>query len=39
MELFIIIGGCYGLYLVGMAIATQLDYNEIQREEEQKRNM
>ena len=26
IELFILIGGCYALYTVGMAIATQLDY-------------
>ena len=26
MELFIIIGGCYALYTVGMAIATTIDY-------------
>ena len=25
-ELFIIIGGAYALYTVGMAIATELDY-------------
>ena len=31
MELFIIIGGCYALYTVGMAIATQLDYREINK--------
>ena len=32
MELFILIGGCYALYTVGMAIATQLDYMEVERE-------
>ena len=32
IELFILIGGCYALYTVGMAIATQLDYMEIERE-------
>tara|TARA_A200000159_G_scaffold42201_1_gene38758 strand:- start:45 stop:152 length:108 start_codon:yes stop_codon:yes gene_type:complete len=32
MELFIIIGGCYALYTVGMAIATELDYREINRQ-------
>ena len=32
MELFIIIGGCYALYTVGMAIATELDYRAIIRE-------
>ena len=26
MELFILIGGLYSLYTVGMAIATELDY-------------
>ena len=26
MELFIIVGGCYALYTVGMAIATTIDY-------------
>ena len=26
MELFILIGGCYALYTVGMAIATTIDY-------------
>ena len=31
MELFIIIGGCYALYTVGMAIATELDYRAINR--------
>tara|TARA_B100000530_G_scaffold313781_1_gene242382 strand:+ start:165 stop:269 length:105 start_codon:yes stop_codon:yes gene_type:complete len=31
MELFIIIGGCYALYTVGMAIASQLDYREVNR--------
>ena len=32
MELFIIIGGCYALYTVGMVIATELDYREINRQ-------
>ena len=31
MELFILIGGLYSLYLVGMAIAAQLDYREVNR--------
>jgi len=31
MELFIIMGGCYALYTVGMAIATELDYRAINR--------
>jgi len=26
VELFILIGGCYALYTVGMAIATTIDY-------------
>ena len=26
MELFILFGGCYALYTVGMAIATTIDY-------------
>ena len=26
IELFILIGGCYALYTVGMAIATTIDY-------------
>ena len=31
MELFIIVGGCYALYTVGMAIATELDYRAVIR--------
>ena len=31
IELFILIGGLYSLYLVGMAIAAQLDYREVNR--------
>ena len=31
MELFILIGGLYALYTVGMAIATELDYREVNR--------
>ena len=31
MELFIIVGGLYALYTVGMAIATELDYREVNR--------
>ena len=31
MELFILIGGAYALYTVGMAIAAQLDYREANR--------
>ena len=32
MELFILIGGCYALYTVGMAIATELDYRAVNRD-------
>ena len=31
MELFIIVGGCYALYTVGMAIATHLEYREVNK--------
>ena len=31
MELFILIGGCYALYTVGMAIATELDYRAVNK--------
>ena len=31
IELFILIGGMYALYTVGMAIATELDYREVNR--------
>ena len=31
IELFILIGGAYALYAVGMAIATELDYREVNR--------
>ena len=33
MELFIIIGGAYALYTVGMAIATELDYRAVNRKD------
>ena len=33
MEILIIIGGCYALYTVGMAIATELDYRSYNRDE------
>ena len=33
MELFILIGGLYALYTVGMAIATELDYRAFNRSE------
>ena len=36
IELFILIGGCYALYTVGMTIATEIDYrrtiDELQKE-------
>ena len=31
MEIFILLGGCYALYTVGMAIATEMDYREVNR--------
>jgi len=31
MELFIIIGGAYALYTVGMAIASELDYRAVNK--------
>ena len=31
IELFIIVGGAYALYTVGMAIATELDYREVNK--------
>ena len=31
MELFILLGGLYALYTVGMAIATELDYKAVNR--------
>ncbi len=34
MELFILIGGCYALYTVGMAIATEIDYHSYNRNEQ-----
>ena len=34
MELFIIFGGAYALYTVGMAIATHLDYREVNKKQE-----
>ena len=33
MELFILFGGAYALYTVGMAIATTIDYNTINKKE------
>ena len=34
MELFIMIGGCYAIYTVGMAIATSIDYYSTNKEEQ-----
>ena len=31
MELFILLGGLYALYTVGMAVATDLDYREMNK--------
>ena len=31
MEVLILVGGCYALYTVGMAIATHLDYREVNK--------
>ena len=31
MELFIIFGGAYALYTVGMVIATEIDYRAVNR--------
>ena len=31
MELFILLGGLYALYTVGMAIATEIDYRAVNR--------
>ena len=32
MELFILVGGLYALYVTGMAIATEIDYRAVNRE-------
>ena len=34
IELFIVIGGCYALYTVGMAIATNIDYYSTNKDEQ-----
>ncbi len=34
IELFILIGGGYALYTVGMAIATNIDYYSTNKEEQ-----
>jgi len=31
MELFIIVGGAYALYTVGMAIASEIDYKRMEK--------
>ena len=31
IELFILIGGMYAFYVIGRAIATELDYREVNR--------
>ena len=36
IEFFIIIGGCYGLYVCVKAIATELDYREVNRQKRRK---
>ena len=33
IELFIILGDAYALYTVGMAIATEIDYREVNKNE------
>ena len=33
IEIFILFGGCYALYTVGMAIATTVDYYNTEKEE------
>ena len=33
LELFIVIGGCYAIYTVGMAIATTIDYHTYNKDE------
>ena len=34
IELLIVIGGCYALYTVGMAIATTIDYHTYNKDEQ-----
>ena len=34
MEILIIVGGCYALYTVGMAIATTIDYHTYNKKEQ-----
>ena len=33
MELFILIGSCYAIYRVGIAIATNIDYYSTEKEQ------
>jgi len=33
MEILILVGGLYALYTVGMAIATELDYREVNKKD------
>ena len=34
IELLVLIGGCYAIYTVGMAIATSIDYYSTNEEEQ-----
>ena len=34
IELFIVIGGCYAIYICGMAIATTIDYHTYNKDEQ-----
>ena len=34
IELFIVVGVCYAIYTVGMAIATSIDYYSTNKEEQ-----
>jgi len=34
IELLVLIGGCYAIYTVGMAIATSIDYYSTNKEEQ-----
>ena len=33
IELLVLIGGCYALYTVGMAIASELDYRSVNKKD------
>ena len=37
MELFILVGGLYALYVTGMAIATEIDYRAINKKRQEPR--